>query len=83
MTDPTDELLKKDDKSLVALGLMLTVWEEAADCGIAPELLAYAAMYTALTDLVTAYGEDAVADLMRGLVTRVSKGEFTLPATLQ
>jgi len=81
--DTTEELLKTDDDSLVALGLMLSVWEEGADCGVAPELLAYAAMYTALTDLVTAFGEDAVADLMTGLSGRVQSGEFTLASRLQ
>ena len=78
-----DALLKKDDDSLVALGLMLAVWEEGAECGLAPDLLAYAALYTALTDLVTAFGEEPVADLMSGLSGRVRSGEFTLSATIQ
>ncbi|MEO0730420.1 MAG: hypothetical protein AAFY64_08565 [Pseudomonadota bacterium] len=79
-----DGLLKTDDASKVALSLMRTVWEEGADCGVAPELLAYAAMYTALTDLVTEFGEDAVSGLMRGLVDRVASGEFSVPnSTLQ
>jgi hypothetical protein len=40
--------------------------------------MAYAAIYAALTDLVTAFGEGAVATLIAGLGPRVEKGEFTL-----
>jgi hypothetical protein len=40
--------------------------------------MAYAAIYAALSDLVSSYGEDAVADLAGGLVERVRSGEFTL-----
>jgi len=78
-----DGLLRKDDDSLIALGLMLATWEEGEDAGIAAELMSYAAIYTALTDLVTVFGEDAVADLMTQLSDRVRRGEFTLSATLQ
>lgn len=65
------------------MGLILEAWEEAADRGVPPELMAYAALYTALTDLVAAYGEDSVADLARGLATRVTNGEFSLVPTPQ
>ena len=76
-------LLGKDDDSLVALGLMLSIWEEGEEAGIAAELMSYAALYTALTDLVTVVGEDAVSDLMQRLSDRVRSGEFTLSATIQ
>lgn len=66
------------DDSLEALAFILDAWEEGAERGIDPNLMAYAAMYTALTDLVSFYGEDAVARLARGLVPRVLKGEFTV-----
>ena len=45
--------------------------------------MAYAAIYTALSDLVSAYGEDAVADLTQGLGPRVRSGEFTLVTARQ
>ena len=66
------------DDSLKALDLILEAWEEGTAGGIAPELMAYAAIYTALSDLVAAYGETAVAELVTGLVRRVGEGEFTL-----
>ncbi len=67
-----------NDESLKALDFILEAWEEGTGSGIAPELLAYAALYTALTDLVASYGEDSVITLVNGLAPRVEKGEFTL-----
>ena len=72
------ELAENKDASIRALGLILCAWEEGADSGVAPELMAYAAMYTALTDLVAAFGEEAVASMATGLAGRVIKGEFSL-----
>ncbi len=71
-------LAESKDESLRALHYILEAWEEGATSGIAPELMAYAAIYTALSDLVAAYGEDAVADMAQGLGPRVKSGEFTL-----
>ncbi len=67
-----------DDDRLKALDFILQAWEEGTGSGIAPELMAYAALYTALTDLVAAYGEQSVVCLVNGLAPRVEKGEFTL-----
>lgn len=76
-------LATNDDETLRALGIILEAWEEGADNGVAPELMAYAALYTALTDLVAAFGEDSVADMAHGLAKRVHDGEFTLCRTRQ
>jgi hypothetical protein len=67
-----------DDESLRALNCILEAWEAGASTGVKPELMAYAAIYAALSDLVSSYGEEAVADLACGLVDRVRSGEFTL-----
>lgn len=71
------------DESVEALQFILDAWEEGTDSGIAPELMAYAAIYTALTDLVTKFGEESVVTLVNGLITRVREGEFTLYRTRQ
>lgn len=68
-----------EDESLRALHLILQAWEDGAASGLAPEQMAYAALFTALSDLVAAYGEDAVAGLATGLCSRIRSGEFTLP----
>jgi hypothetical protein len=71
-------LADDSDESLKALNFILNAWEEAAESGIAPEIMAYAALYAALTDLVGAFGEGAVVTLVNELGPRVEKGEFTL-----
>ena len=68
----------KDDQRVQALSYILEAWEEGTGSGIAPELMAYAALYTALTDLVASFGEESVMTLIDGLVQRVQVGEFTL-----
>lgn len=77
------ELSDNPDESLRALGIMLDAWDQGAEDGVAPELMAYAALFTALTDLVGIYGETAVASMARGLVGRIEKGEFTSARNLQ
>ena len=71
-------LADSSDESLKALNFILNAWEEAAESGISPEMMAYAALYAALTDLVSAFGEGAVVTLIGELGPRVEKGEFTL-----
>ncbi len=74
---------KPGEDSVEALHFILEAWEEGTDSGIAPELMAYAAIYTALTDLVTKFGEEAVVTLVNGLIERIRAGEFTLYRTRQ
>jgi thiamine monophosphate kinase len=76
--DCEQELVSASDDSLRALNIIMDAWEAGTGDGIAPQLMAYAALYTALSDLVAAYGEEAVASLALGLGPRVRSGEFTL-----
>jgi hypothetical protein len=71
------------DDSLKALNYILNAWEEAAENGISPEMMAYAALYAALTDLVGAFGEGAVVKLISELGPRIEKGEFTIARSKQ
>jgi hypothetical protein len=66
-----------------ALGYILDAWAEAVHDGIEPEMLANAALFAALSDLITIYGEDAVAKMTSGLSRRIQHGEFTLKRTAQ
>ena len=72
------EAVESDDARMKALNYILEAWEEGTGSGIAPEMMAYAALYTALTDLVASSGEESVVTLVNGLVPRVQKGEFTV-----
>lgn len=78
-----NDLMDKNDTSLAALGIVLAAWEDGTDAGIPAQMMAYAALFTALSDLVGCYGEDAVADLTQSLVERVRSGEFTICDTIQ
>ena len=71
-------LAKSDEPSVKALNYILEAWDEGTESGIAPELMAYAAIYTALTDLVASFGEESVVSLVASLGPRVQKGEFTV-----
>lgn len=73
----------QSDESMQALRLILAAWDEGEETGVAPEMMAYAALFTALSDLIDIYGEDAVAALARGLEKRVRMGEFTMVQTRQ
>jgi hypothetical protein len=66
-----------------ALRYILDAWEEALHDGIEPEMLANAALFAALADLIDVYGEDAVAKMTTGLSRRINHGEFTLKRTAQ
>jgi hypothetical protein len=77
------ELEKHPNHSARALGIMLEAWDEAADHGVAPELMAYAALFTAFTDLVNTFGEEAVARMASGLPGRIERGEFSASRNLQ
>ncbi len=79
----TFEVPAAESDSHDALRLMLTAWEEGTDAGISPELMAFAALYTGMSDLVSAIGEDQVAKLMERLAARVRGGEFSFSATRQ
>ena len=73
----------RDDQSFTALNLILAAWDEGSEMGVTPQMMAYAALFTALTDLVSIYGEDAVVALARGLEGRLEKGEFSLGRRVQ
>ncbi|MEM7775805.1 MAG: hypothetical protein AAF732_09360 [Pseudomonadota bacterium] len=81
--DTIHDLMRKNDSSLAALGIVLAAWEDGTDAGIPPQMMAYAALFAALSDLVGCYGEDAVAGLAETLATRVRSGEFTICDTIQ
>ena len=75
--------LDSDDSTHRALSLILEAWDEGTESGVPNEQMAYAALFTALTDLVSQFGEEAVVKLTNGLERRIRIGEFTLHATRQ
>jgi hypothetical protein len=79
----TPRISLNEEHKQAALRYILDAWEEALHDGIEPEMLANAALFAALADLIGAYGEDAVATMANGLSRRIHHGEFTLKRTSQ
>ena len=77
------EGLNPEDPTHRALSLILEAWDEGTESGVPTEQMAYAALFTALTDLVAKFGEPAVIRLAQGLEKRITLGEFTLHQTRQ
>jgi hypothetical protein len=73
----------RDDPTFLALSLILEAWDEGTESGVPTEQMAYAALFTALTDLVAQFGEEAVIRLTRGLEQRINVGEFSINRTRQ
>jgi hypothetical protein len=89
MTEATGNLALRQDemviaeKKRVALSYLIEAWDEAIAEGVDSEILAHAALFAALSDLVTTYGEDAVAGLAERLPDRIRASEFTLERVVQ
>ncbi|HWW47999.1 MAG TPA: hypothetical protein VNZ94_09205 [Xanthobacteraceae bacterium] len=75
----TDDIEQKQ----TALSYLNEAWAEARHDGVDGDCLAQASLFAAFAELVTTYGEDAVAKFSEGLPERVRKGEFTLITTRQ
>ena len=75
----TDDIEQKQ----TALSYLNEAWAEARHDGVDGDCLAQASLFAAFAELVTTYGEDAVAKFCEGLPERVRNGEFTLITTRQ
>jgi hypothetical protein len=71
------------EKKRLALAFLTEAWDEALAEGVDSEILAHAALFAALSDLVTTYGEEAVANLANSLSGRIRAFEFSLIRQVQ
>ena len=80
-----DVISEKDhtDASQTALQFVLEALDEGMAKGMDSDLLANAALFAALSNLVSIYGENAVSKLTDDLTDRVISGEFTFNRTIQ
>ncbi len=72
-----------EDERRAALGYLSEAWAEARLEGIDGDCLAQVALFTALHELVSTYGEEATAKFADGLGSRIRRGEFTVPMSRQ
>jgi hypothetical protein len=77
--DPLPDFEQKQ----AALSYLSEAWAEARHDGVDGDCLAQACLFTALAELVSTYGEDAVAKFVEGLSARVRNGEFSLKLAKQ
>ncbi len=66
------------EKKRVALAYLSEAWDGAIAEGVDSEILAHAALFTALCDLIATYGEEPVAELAKTLPKRIRALEFTV-----
>jgi hypothetical protein len=84
MTDADNETaVPISEQKKVALAYLTQAWDDAVAEGVESDVLAHAALFAALSDLILSYGEEAVAELAASLEGRIRNREFTLNRTLQ
>lgn len=75
--------LPDHEQKQAALSYLNEAWAEALHDGVDGDCLAQASLFAALAELVTTYGEDAVATFVEGMPERVRNGEFSLIRSTQ
>src|SRR6476659_8099273 len=71
------------EQKQIALSYVLDAWHEARLEGVDGDCLAQASLFSALSELVTTYGEDATAKYAEGLPARIRNGEFSVRISRQ
>lgn len=70
------DALVREEKRLTAVENHCEAWADGLSAGIEPEIIAEAAMTTALAELLRASGEPAALALIERMRDRVIAGEF-------
>lgn len=70
------DALVREEKRLTAVENHCEAWADGLSAGIEPEIIAEAAMTTALAELLRASGEQAALALIERMRDRVIAGEF-------
>jgi hypothetical protein len=77
--EPASDLEQKQ----VALTYLHEAWTEARLEGVDSDCLAQASLFTALSELINTYGEEATAKFVEGFPARVRNGEFSIRRSCQ
>ena len=83
MTTATAHLIAREpladhEQKKLALGYLHEAWLEATHHGIDGDCLAQTALFLALAELTTTYGEEAAARYADNLGVRIRNGEFSV-----
>jgi hypothetical protein len=80
---PARDPLPDHEQKQAALSYLNEAWAEARHDGVDGDCLAQASLFAAFAELVSTYGEDAVAKFVEGLAGRVRNGEFSIALAKQ
>ena len=80
---PAHQLVTEQQQKRMALGYLQDAWTEARHEGIEGDCLAQTALFLALAELTTTYGEDAAARYAENLSARIRNGEFSVQISRQ
>ena len=71
------------EQKQAALDLIMEAWIEARQFGLDGDCMAQICLFTAFSELVSTYGEDAAARYAEGLPARIANGEFSIELAWQ
>jgi hypothetical protein len=77
------EALAEHEQKRLALAHLQDAWTEAAHDGIDGDCLAQTALFLALAELISTYGEEAAARYAENLSSRIRNGEFSVKLSRQ
>jgi hypothetical protein len=80
---PAREQLSDAEQKKAAVGYVHEAWAEARYDGVDGDCMAQACLFSALTELVATYGEEAAARFTDGLSARIKNGEFSIELNRQ
>lgn len=80
---PGREGLAEHEQKRLALGYLQDAWAEAQHDGIEGDCLAQTALFLALAELISTYGEEASARYAENLSARIRNGEFSVELSRQ
>jgi hypothetical protein len=80
---PAQDPQSDHEQKMAALSYLHEAWVEALQDGIDGDCIAQACLFSALSELISTYGEEATSKFTDGLSARIKGGEFTLPGSRQ
>jgi hypothetical protein len=82
-TMPVRDIKTDDEQKKAALDYLHEAWAEATHDGIDGDCMAQVCLFSALSELIVTYGEDATAKFTEGLSARIKHGEFSVELSRQ
>lgn len=77
------EAVADHEQKRLALGFLQEAWVHARHDGVDGDCLAQTALFLALAELISTYGEAATASYAESLAARIHNGEFSVELSRQ